>query len=169
VWSLHAYDITWDKLPMTDVSTVEAQISEFSDYLAAIPADATLPVWLTEFGVIWGYDGFQGVSSGCATSPSCFAPTGSFDTTAVSTFLNGLVAWLATSGPQYRIDRWFVYTTVGSPEPYATTYAGISLFSSGTLTADGQSYRDAALPTAMATSHPTPPAAPGRTAGRALR
>jgi hypothetical protein len=142
VWSLHAYPISWDSLPMTNATIVEQQITGFSAYLGAISADQAKPIWLTEFGVIWGYDGYQGVSTGCAQGSGCIAPTGSFDTTAVTSYLNTLLPWFASAGPSYRLNRWFLYTTIGSPEPYATTYTGISLLNAdGTLTSFGQLYR----------------------------
>ncbi len=142
VWSLHAYPITWNALPMTNSSIVEQQITGMSNYLATIPSEANKPIWLSEYGVLWGYDGLQAVSSGCASAPNCFAPIGAYDTAATNAYLNTLIPWMQTTGAQYRLQRWFLFTTIGSAESFATTYPGISLMdSTGSLTTFGQLYR----------------------------
>jgi hypothetical protein len=135
VWGIHAYTISWDKLPMTDVTATEAQVSAFSDYLAAVPALAARPIWLSEFGVVWGFDGYTNVSAGCAAAPNCIAPTGPFDQAAVGDYLDHVLTWLTSNDSRYRIDRWFVYTTFGNPEPFATAYGGVSLLSANAPTA----------------------------------
>jgi hypothetical protein len=145
VWGLHAYTITWDKLPMTDAATVEQQIAGFTDYLAAVPEAQRKPVWLTEFGVIWGFPGYAGANSGCAAAPSCIAPTGDYDLAAVSSLFDQLLGWLTANVDRYRLGKWFVYTTYAQPETYATAFGGIALLAgappSQTLSPLGQVYR----------------------------
>jgi hypothetical protein len=159
VWALHAYPITWNSLPMTNALLVEQQITGISSYLATIPEQANKPIWLTEYGVLWGYDGIQEVSSGCASAPACYAPVGSFNSTAVTNYLTTLIPWMQTSGARYRLQRWFLYSTVGTAEAFATTYPGISLLdnSGTTLTTFGELYRQYANGQSVQRSSPTRP------------
>jgi hypothetical protein len=177
VWGIHAYAIDWYHTPMdnaNDLQTVETDLTSFSTYLGAIPADASKPVWVTEFGIIWAYQGWTIVSSGCANPPGCFAPTGNYDTSGVASYLNSLLPWLErNSTPQtLRIMKWFAYTDYGHAEPYATTYTGIDFLTddSSTATASqlGQIYQSLETPpptlTSTSTSTPTPSSTPSVTA-----
>jgi hypothetical protein len=145
VWGIHAYTITWDKLPMTDAPTVEAQVAGFADYLTTVPSEQRKPVWVSEFGIIWAYPGFNSVTSGCAAAPACIAPSGAYATGAVSSFLNDVLGWLSGNAARYRLERWFLYTTYPVPDAYATAFGGVALVdgtaAGGTLSNFGQIYR----------------------------
>jgi len=145
VWGIHAYTITWDHLPMTDSATVQTQVATFSDYVGAIPGQQQKPVWLTEFGVIWAYPGYANVATGCAAPPDCIAPTGAYDPTPVTSYLDAMLAWLTGNASRYRLGKWFLYSAYGQPEPYATAYGGISLLAGPSPSADltplGQIYQ----------------------------
>ncbi len=144
VWSVHGYAITWDQLPMTNAVTVEQQVSGLANYLAAIPADAGKPIWLTEFGILWAFDGYTGATTGCADAPNCLAPVGSYDQAAVDAFLTTLLPWLQANSSTYNLQKWFVYIASGQPEPNMTAFGGIALLTSlttdATLTESGQIY-----------------------------
>jgi hypothetical protein len=147
-WGIHAYSITWDTLPMVDAATAEREIAAFSEFVATLPTERSKPIWLTEFGVIWGYPGADSQSTGCAAGSDCLKPTGAFAVDSISTYLNQLLGWLSASSERYRLRKWFLYTTHGTAEPYATEYAGISLLNApgqeGTLTPFGILYRSSA-------------------------
>ncbi len=162
IWGIHTYAIDWYNTPMTnatDIQTIETDLTNFSTYLSNIPADASKPLWLTEYGIIWAYQGWTFVSGGCAVPPypnTCFAPTGNYDTTGVANFVSQVSAWLATNSQASRYKEWYLYISYGSPEPYSTTYTGISLLTglsgSATLSQFGQEYQQLAHPTATVTS-----------------
>ncbi len=138
VWGIHAYAIDWNHTPMdspADLQAVENDLTSFSSYLGGISAEASKSIWLTEFGIIWAYQGWDFTPSGCSTPPSCVAPTGSYDSTGVTNYLSSIVGWLTSSGSAARYDRWFAYISYGSPEPYATTYAGISFMTDASAAA----------------------------------
>ena len=134
----------------TDISTDESEIASFSTYLAGIPAHANKPIWITEMGILWAYPGWTPVSSGCAAPPNCIAPTGTYDTAGVVTFINQFIPWLTSHSATYRLGKWFVYVSYGTPDPYQTQYGGISLLTdtspSPALTQPGRTYRRLAGP-----------------------
>jgi hypothetical protein len=150
VWSVHTYPITWDHTPMTDPTLAENDLTSMSGYLSSLSSEAHKPIWDTEFGLLWAYDGITDAPDGsCADGTSCFAPIGAYDQNAVTTWMNQFVGWLTANSSALRIQRWFLYTSFGTPESYATTYAGVSVVQ-GTapgspLTASGQLYRQLSL------------------------
>jgi hypothetical protein len=156
VWSIHLYAIDWSNTPMdnaTDINAVKQDLAGFSNYLAGISSEAGKPIWVTEFGIVWASAGYPNVVQGGCARPfdsqgDCFASTGPYDSSGVAAYINQVVGWFATNGPTYRLERWFLYESFGIPEPYATTYEGISLLtdstSSATLTQFGQAYRQLA-------------------------
>jgi hypothetical protein len=100
-----------------------------------------LPIWLTEFGVIWGYEGIQQVQQPDGTVKS--APQGQFRTDLMAAYLDQMFNWLTRNGPAMRIQRWFLYSMVATAEPWATAPAGIGLLQANStqLTNFGTQYR----------------------------
>ena len=94
--------------------------------------------------MIWAYPGYDYNAEGKVV------PIGNYDRAGVSTFLDQMLRWLTTNAARYRLEKWFLYTVYGLPEPYTTTYGGISLLAGpGTgapLTPLGQLYRQYATP-----------------------
>jgi hypothetical protein len=155
VWALHAYSIDWARAystppqPLTDPSGPEADIAGMSDYLAASPGLATKPIWVSEFGVLWAYDGATDAPPNSCAAPPCIGPLGQYDQAAVSTWLRDFGGWLSTNASKYRLQRWFLYTSYGQPEPYASAYGGVSVVTGpqpgAALTESGQIYQQLAL------------------------
>jgi len=84
VWGIHLYAVDWYNTPMdnaNDIAHVEGDLASFSQYLASVPSEATKPIWVTEFGIVWASSGFPNIVQGGCTKPidsngDCFAPAG---------------------------------------------------------------------------------------------
>jgi hypothetical protein len=157
VWSIHTYSEDYNTLfqnkSLTDPTGLENDITGMSQYLSGIPAHQVKPIWVTEFGIIWAFNGYSIVTGGCPNG-TCYAPPAgtptsvSYDSAGVTSFLTNFTTWLKTTGSTLRVQKWFLYTSYGVPESYMTTYAGISAMtgsSSGAILSPyGQNYRSAA-------------------------
>jgi hypothetical protein len=143
VWGIHAYDIDWTSLPMTHSARAQSDLRAFSAYLQAIPAHASKPIWVTEYGVIWGYPGVEAVPGTTAVRP-----TGSFATAAVDGYIGEMTNWLRVNGPGLRIGRAFVFASFSSPERYTEVATQSAMFDGpGTgarLTSTGRAFLAAA-------------------------
>ncbi|MCX6022201.1 MAG: glycosyl hydrolase, partial [Chloroflexi bacterium] len=138
VWGVHAYTISWDRLPMTDPGAMIEEVSAFRSFVDSRQGDRAKPVWVTEFGVIWGYDQV-------AWRDGKVSPAGDLRNDRVQEYLTQFVGWLKDNAERRNIERWFLFISHGAAEPYATDYAGISLMTTGgadaELTPLGQTYR----------------------------
>ncbi len=162
VWGIHAYYINWGQTPMVDYQKAIDQLAGLRQYLNGSSAHSSKPIWVTEFGVIWGYDGYQGIgNSECSDGSNCLGPTGSYRTDLIKDYMNGLLGWLNTNSDSQNIQKWFIYTSYGWPEPYSSVYGGISLFdndtSAGWLNELGMLYAQLA---GSPISSPCPPPSP---------
>lgn len=167
VWGIHAYIIDWGNVPMVNWQLARDDISAFRTYLDSLPSQAGKPIWITEFGVVWGYTGHEGKgNSSCSQGHDCLGPRAG-DTYAqaqISDYLNQFVGWLKDNAASKNIQRWFVYAAYGNPEPYSNVYGGISLMDgpggSAALTASGLVYQGlsgGAIPTPTPTPGSAPP------------
>ena len=138
VWGMHTYSLDWDHLPLADAATDQAQMVAARAWLDG--DGLRLPMWLTEFGVIWGFDGIDWQKQGDRWTAR---PSGSFRSDLVGSYLDSMLGWLTDKGATARVERWFLYATASAPEPYASAAAGISLLDPGrlVLTPFGQRYR----------------------------
>ena len=137
-WGVHTYSLDWDHLPLVDAVTDEAQLSSTRAWLDA--RGLPMPIWLTEFGVIWGFDGIEWVDQG---GHRMAHPVGRFRSDLVGGYMDSMLAWLTGPGALARVERWFLYATAPPPEPYTTEPAGIALMEPGrlVLTPFGERYR----------------------------
>jgi hypothetical protein len=135
VWGAHVYTIDWDHLPMLDAAGDQAQLMATRKWLDG--CGLRTPIWLTEFGVIWGYDGMEWQDTG---TNWIMKATGRFREDLIGQYLDTIFGWLGRSGI---VERWVLYATSPSKEPYASDPAGISLLKPGTVTptALGEKYR----------------------------
>jgi hypothetical protein len=137
---------------LTDPVPLEDDVAGMASYLGGIPAFAAKPIWITEFGISWAFNGYSLQSIGCSNS-FCYAPpvgtptSVSYGTAGVSSFLTGFTTWRKANGPTLRIQRWFLYVDWGRPESYMTVYAGIDAMTDAGSTAElspaGVAYRTA--------------------------
>ena len=95
----------------------EADLTAFRGFLDAQPGQAGKPIWLTEFGVVWAFEGYQ--KQKLDDGRTVVVPSGRYRDDLVSDYLRRFAAWLSGPGANLGIERWFVYASYGPPEPYA--------------------------------------------------
>jgi Glycosyl hydrolase catalytic core len=147
IWSLHTYPLDFDAYPQVNAQIVEDQLTGLRAYLDAVPGLTATPIWDTELGTHWGYDGLVWRDDGTGTIKAY--PVGSYRTDLVASYLQNLVGWLMQNSSQLGIQRWFLYTSYqADPEGWETVYAGIDLMTGydggASLTPLGQVYRQLA-------------------------
>jgi hypothetical protein len=106
---------------MTNTDEPIRELKAFRDYVDGLPGQRGKPIWLTEFGVVWGYPTL------CAEGEkfsSCGAPLAVEE---MARFLDTLFGWLRTDGRTLGIERWFLFTNFPPPEPFAAEPGGIAL------------------------------------------
>ena len=127
VWSLHTYSLDWSRLPMIDQSQDASQIENLRTYLDRVPALRSRPIWLSEFGVVWGYEGidWQPSPNGGWTA----RPQGKFRADLIEQYISTSLDWLEANADRLHLDRWFIFTSLGEPESFSPgTFAGVALF-----------------------------------------
>ncbi|MGI8554390.1 MAG: glycosyl hydrolase [Dehalococcoidia bacterium] len=125
VWSIHAYPLDFVHLPTVNFSLMEEQIIEYRAYLDAIPALAGMPIWVTEVGAIWGYEGLEWKDSGNGDFKAY--PVGAFRTDLLLSYMRELLGWLSQNSSAMHIQRWFFFTTYYPGEPWQAMGGGINL------------------------------------------
>lgn len=147
VWGIHTYGLNWNHLPLANYQQDISQVIALRNALNGLPGQAGKPIWISEFGVIWGYSGLTFYEDG----PGNFkiAPAGNFEQQALLNYVGGYADWLLANAENYKVERWFLYTSFGLPEPYTNTFTGISLLNGQTansqLTVFGELYRAKSL------------------------
>lgn len=132
-WGLHLYNVNWERLPMVDADESIAQVRRLRAYLDADPATRGRPIWVTELGVIWGFEGYEAYQS--LDGAARLRPVGAWRGDAVAAYLDQLLAFFAREGRALRVERWFVFANVAYREPYADAPAGIALLEDASSTA----------------------------------
>jgi hypothetical protein len=145
IWAIDVYPIDWDRpinqnLPTTDAPLAIAQVADMRTYMSGLPAHSAKPIWITELGLLWGYD---------QINLNGFCPAGTYQTSAVVAYFNALYAWLGANAESKNIEKWFVFKSYHNlTECNESAYAGASLFNGSepgaTLSATGQAFKDAA-------------------------
>jgi hypothetical protein len=128
-WAMHTYTIDWTRLPMLDSSQDQAQLLAARAWLDS--RGLNLPIWLTEFGVVYGWDGLQWMQQ--VDGYTRAVPQGRFRTDLIAPYLDRMVDWLVRNSPALRIDRWFLYGLAPTTESWATAPVGISLLQANSL------------------------------------
>jgi len=138
VWGMHSYSLDWDHLPMASSATDQAQIEGARAWLDS--RGTGLPIWLTEFGVIWGY---ESIDWGEKDGKPIARPGGRYREDLLGAYLDDMLGWLGAMPQPARVERSFLYATAPPPEPYASRFAGIGLLEPRrlNLTPLGERYR----------------------------
>jgi hypothetical protein len=139
VWGMHAYSLDWDRLPLVDAAADQSQLAAARAWLDA--KGLNLPIWLTEFGVIWGFEGVEWIQR--PDGRYVAEPRGEFRTDLMAEYLDQMFGWLTGPGAAARVERWYLYATAPPPEPWSDTLGGIALLDPGSLalTGFGERYR----------------------------
>ena len=128
-WAMHTYTIDWTRLPMLNSSQDQAQLLAARAWLDG--RGLNLPIWLTEFGVVYGWDGLQWVQG--ADGNTRAVPLGRFRTDLIAPYLDRMLDWLLRNSAALRIDRWFLYGLTPTTESWATAPVGIFLLQANSL------------------------------------
>jgi len=141
-WGVHAYVLDWSRLPMVDAPFAQTEVIATRAWLDRWGLN--LPIWLTEFGVIYGWEGLEWVET---NGDLRAVPQGRFRSDLIGSFLDEMLDWLTRNGPTMRIERWFLYTMAPTIEPWATRPVGLALLEPNALTPSpfGQQYRNWSL------------------------
>lgn len=125
VWGIHPYQVDWVHLPQTDADHVRRELVALRAYLDGDPAQRGKPIWVTELGVLWGYDGLVWTEE----SPGVWKalPVGAYREDLLEAWLSGLLDWLESEGRALGVERWFLYSSSPQPEPYSPVGSGVYL------------------------------------------
>ena len=145
IWAIDTFPIVWDtaRFPTVRSDIVTAQISQLRDYLNAVPALANKPIWVTEFGLHWGFTDWTFISENCGYA----YPAGVYQTESVKQYLREVYQWLESNSSSKNIEAWFTFSTYRDLTGcHADGGYGLSLFEddgSGLVLTDiGQFYWD---------------------------
>ncbi len=153
IWAIHQYPLDWFNLPTVNDAVLTQDLEAFRTYLDSIPGQSSKEIWITEFGLHWGFEGLQyqkdGTLEPCdpSTTDRCWpGPTGEYLTSEVIGYLDRLTSFYRTNSSRLKLTRWFLWRhnyTFG-PNPSGTN--GLTLFDSfyqgGQLTPVGTAYRN---------------------------
>ncbi|MBI2886110.1 MAG: hypothetical protein HYY02_02755 [Chloroflexi bacterium] len=180
VWGIHTYDIHWRETPMVNWRLGAEELPTFRLFLdnfrfpdGASSGQEGKPIWVTEFGIIWGYTGWAPAGDDqCSQRQNCIVPTGIYEQTEITGYLRSFVGWLQANAGDKKIERWFLYTAFSFPEPYSNVFGGIAAMAGPGATANlslsGEVYRDlggGAAPTPTPTLTPVPTGQPSTGGG----
>lgn len=147
VWGMHVYDLDWTNVPLVNATRGMAQIEGGRAWLESRPEMAGKPIWLTEFGVIFGFESFELRD---VNGQQMALPIGDRQQAAIDIYINDTMTWLTTRGIELGVQRWYLFSALPMTEPYLTAYGGSSLLlgpSAGlTLSEEGRVYMSYASP-----------------------
>jgi hypothetical protein len=147
VWSLDAYPLTWDTVPMTNWQIVRDQILGFRQYLAdEVPGHSSTPIWVTELASHWAFSAWAIEDSALAIPPDLDIET-DYLWDEMEDYMDGILGWLKSEGPEINVDRWFFFKGyVDIAASHTEGYAGIYLYENdeegASLNQLGEVYRD---------------------------
>jgi len=110
IWAIDTFPIAWGpaEFPTVKSNIVIDQVTELRDYLDAIPGQAGKPIWVTEFGLHWGYTNWT------QSEPACSGlsyPVGEYQTESVKQYLREVYEWLESNAVSKNIGRWFTFSS----------------------------------------------------------
>lgn len=133
-WTIHTYSLDWEHLPLINQAQDIRQLEAFRTYLDSTATTRGKPIWLTEFGVVWGYDGLEWQKTEAGTYTAL--ARGTYRQDLLEKYLTDSLDWLGNNAARLKIDRWFLFASYGEPEGFSDIFGGISLFDSSTPTAN---------------------------------
>jgi hypothetical protein len=142
IWAMNMFPLDWGSLPTVRSDLVIGQFNAFSNYLLSDPAQADKPIWITEFGLHWGWDAYDTVECG-----GWWTPAGTYQTTAVKQYLKDVFNWVDANASSRNFEQVFLLGTYSDLQSCsAAQYSGLTLFNgpsaSSGLTEIGRFYRN---------------------------
>ena len=113
-WGIHAYRIDWANVPMVDTAEPIAELERFRAWIDAIPEHAGKDIWLTEFGVIWGYERWCYVGDPLRVS-NCGSD---YAHDRVDAYIRTMLGWLRSNAARVGVRRWYVFASYTPGDPY---------------------------------------------------
>jgi hypothetical protein len=143
-WTIHTYNLDWEHLPLINQTQDIRQLESFRAYLDSTESTRGKPIWLSEFGVVWGFEGLEWQKT--ADDVWNALPRGAYRQDLLEKYLSDTLDWLENNSARLKIERWFLFTSYGEAEGFSRTFGGISLFDSSSpaanLTAFGRIYSE---------------------------
>ena len=94
-------------------------------YLDGIPEQRDKPIWITEFGLHWGWDDWLFGVEGCVAP----TPAGTYQTDAVLGYLTTAFDWLDANAESQGIGKWFTFVSYADiTRCRDDAFAGLTLF-----------------------------------------
>lgn len=136
IWAIDVFPIVWpsggdssDAFPTVRDDIVVRQIAEFREWVDSRESTRGDPVWVTEFGLHWGFEDWQFGVDGCDGQPT---PLGEYLTDEVRDYLKRTYTWLEENSEQLNIERWFTFTSYRDIHRcHGDSGNGLSLLDSG--------------------------------------
>lgn len=151
IWAIDVFPLVW---PATELPASEAfptvrddlvvrQVRDFRSWIDEREFSQGKPIWVTEFGLHWGFSDWVSGVPGCKT-PS---PVGEYLTAEVIAYLERVYTWFEANANTMNIERWFTYSTYKNIEVcQGDSGNGLSMLDSpgvsGALTDVGKFYND---------------------------
>ncbi|MDA1296503.1 MAG: glycosyl hydrolase [Chloroflexi bacterium] len=115
IWAIDTFPIVWpdDELPVSQAfptvrdDIVAQQVTDYRVWLDARQQTRGKPIWVTEFGLHWGFPDLEYGVPGC-TKPS---PKGEYLATEVKAYLARAYSWFEANSSAMNIQRWFTFST----------------------------------------------------------
>ena len=112
-------------------------------YLETFTEYANTPIWITEFSIHVGFDGWQFVDG-------AFSHTGAYHWDKMSNYMIEVLDWLDTNAAEINVEKWFFYKTWRDINGVSSDgFMGISLLTDSAIdTAPnclGETYRTRSL------------------------
>lgn len=116
IWAIDVFPIVWpggglsaeDAFPTVRDDIVVKQLLEFREWVDSRESTRGDPIWITEFGLHWGFQDWSFGVEGCGGSPS---PVGDYLADEVQDYLMRTYTWLEANSEPLNIERWFTFSS----------------------------------------------------------
>ncbi len=116
IWAIDVFPIVWpggrlssaDAFPTVRDDIVKAQVEEYREFIDSRESSRGAPIWITEFGLHWGFEDWRYGVEGCGNQPT---PVGEYLTDQVQDYLVRTYTWLEEQSGPLNIERWFTFSS----------------------------------------------------------
>ncbi len=116
IWAIDVFPIVWpggnlsgpDAFPTVRDDIVVSQVREFREWVDSRESTRGDPIWITEFGLHWGFPDWEFGVEGCGSQPS---PIGDYLTDEVQDYLERAYTWFETNSEPLNIAKWFTFSS----------------------------------------------------------
>ncbi len=116
IWAIDIFPIVWpgtdftsaDAFPTVRDDIITQQLVEYREWIDSREATRGDPIWITEFGLHWGFPDWAFGVEGCGNFPS---PVGDYLSDEVRAYLERSYTWFEESSDALNIERWFTFST----------------------------------------------------------